>query len=137
MRLNKGFENFVLFWSAKKYVCARRGFRVRAPFLPIDMSKTFLGSFSCLLAGWISLLFFSIHFFSFSFCLRRISTTFSQYLIVFNHNFSHLLSLIPTTGSLQGHWTHFDTLLKMVSEVKSKGPLIFYVKRKLRPLNVL
>ena len=65
MRLHKGFENFVLFWSAKKYVCARRGFRVRAPFPPIDMSKTFFGSFSCLLAGWISLLFFSIHFFSF------------------------------------------------------------------------
>ena len=65
MRLHKGFENFVLFWSAKKYVCARRGFRVRAPFPPIDMSKTFFGSFSCLLAGWISLLFFSIHFFFF------------------------------------------------------------------------
>ena len=73
----------------KKYVCARRGFRVRAPFPPIDMSKTFLGSFSCLLAGWISLQFFSIHFFF----LILSTTNFYNFLTisVFNHDFSHLL----------------------------------------------
>ena len=100
MRLHKGFGNFMPFWSAKKYVCARRGFCVRAPFPPIDMSKTFLGSFSCLLAGWISLLFFSIHFF-----LILSTTNFYNLLTIslFNHDFSHLFSLATTwksTGSL-------------------------------------
>ena len=97
MKLHRGFENFVLFWSAKKYVCARRGFRVRAPFPPIDMSKTFFGSFSCLLAGWISLLFFSIHFFFF--------------LILSTKNFYNFLTI------LLGSYYKTSTVIKINSTI--------------------
>ena len=92
MRLHKDFGNFVLFWSAKKYVCARRGFRVRAPFPPIDMSKTFLGWFSCLRASWLD--FSPILFDSFFFLILSTTNFYNLLTIsVFNHDFSHLLSL--------------------------------------------
>ena len=82
------------FINVLKILCfsgVQKNMFARAPFLPIDMSKTFLGSFSCLLAGWISLQFFSIHFFF----LILSTTNFYNFLTisVFNHDFSHLLSL--------------------------------------------